>query len=242
MIEVVHMPLERNKFSCVSESVDLRGRSFLNEEIWIGQASGSDGALEDADHGDCFHVINRDGAASIGYARLVPVLDNADDETVSGTIGQLARQSNRCPAFELQCVSFTNSDERASADGETILRELIVETMRISNNRQCRFIYTTSDRGGTALLRKIGLKYSTLSAPFPVHGRPMVILCIAVTNSNIMALNPFKVVGGTQASAAMHPQEEALSTSPTAPTEFSRLEAIASLKDQCDPPSGPHEH
>ena len=221
------------------ESINLRGRSFLNDDIWIGQSSGSDGALETCDHGDCVHVINQDGDAAVGYARLMPVVDHADDGTVSGTIGQLARQSNRCPAFELQCVSFTNSDDRTGVDDETVLRELIVETMRISNNRQCRFIYTTSDKGGTALLRKIGLKYSTLSAPFPVHDRPMVILCIAVTNSNIMALNPFKVVGGTDTASVKRTQEEALGSSPAAPTEFSRLEAIASLKDQCDPPSGP---
>ncbi len=249
MIEVVQMPVEPNRFACVLDSMELRRDSFLNENTWIGQSANRVGALEDCDREDSFHVVNREGNETIGYARLVPVRQRDDDETVSGTIADLAQKSNRCPAFELQCVSFVDDSDGAnvsehgggsddgSAGREIILRELIIETMRISNNRQCRFIYTTSDRGGTALLKKIGLRYSTLSAPFPVQDRLMVILCIPVTNSNILAVSPLRVVGGTEVPNPHRMRVDAQASSPETPSDFGRLEALANLTDSCDDPT-----
>lgn len=238
MIEVVHMPFESTKFSSVLDSIDLRRKAFLNQETWIGQSSERDGAIDDFDHDNSLHIINRDKGIPVGYARLVPMVDG-DSATVSGTIADLARQSNRRPALEVQCVSFADESHDSDLSKEAVLRELFIKIMRVSNNRQCRFVYTTSDRRGTAIIKKIGLRYSTLSTPFPLHGRLMVVLCIAVTNSNILALNPFNVVGGTQAQTKL--QGDVATFSPAAPAEFGQLEAISNFMGQSDDPIHPKE-
>jgi N-acyl-L-homoserine lactone synthetase len=238
MIEIVHMPMERKNFARVLDSIDLRCESFLDNETWIGQSIERCGTLEEDDRRDCFHIINHSGEKTVGYARLTPVVERTDQDAMSSIIADLAKKSNRCPAFELQSVSLADEEGATdtSQERESILRELIVEALRVANSLQCKFIYTTSDRGGTAELRKIGLRYSTLSAPISVNGRMMVILCIAVTNRNIVAMNPFKLVGGT----AVAPDLSGQNSPRLAHSEFTRLETLASLSEHSDdPPPSP---
>lgn len=241
MIEIVHMPAESRNFARVLDSIDLRCDGYLDNETWIGQSVERCGTLEEDDRRNCFHIINHHEDQTVGYARLTPVTDDDGQDTMSSIIAELARKSNRNPAFELQCVSLASESDAAKLemDRETILREVVIEALRLANARQCKFIYTTSDRGGTAELRKIGLRYSTLSAPISVNGRMMVILCIAVTNRNIVAMNPFRVVGGT----AIAPDLSHRNSPRLAHSEFTRLETIASLSEHSDdhpsPPTPP---
>ena len=241
MIEIVQMPGESKNFAKVLDSIDLRCDGYLDNETWIGQSVERCGTLEEDDRRDCFHIINNQGEKALGYARLTPVIERDGQDAMSSIISDLARKSNRYPAFELQCVSMAEEADAAECgkNRETILRELVIEALRLANARQCKFIYTTSDRGGTAELRKIGLRYSTLSAPISVNGRMMVILCIAVTNRNIVAMNPFRLVGGT----AVGPNLSHRSSPRLAHSEFTRLETIASLSDNSDdhptPPDRP---
>ena len=241
MIEIVQMPGESKNFSKVLDSIDLRCDGYLDNATWIGQSVERCGTLEEDDRRDCFHIVNLQAEKSVGYARLTPVTERDGQDTMSSIIFDLAKKSNRYPAFELQSVSLANEVDamECGQDRETILRELVVEALRVANARQCKFIYTTSDRGGTAELRKIGLRYSTLSAPISVNGRMMVILCIAVTNRNIVAMNPFRLVGGT----AVAPDLSHRNSPRLAHSEFTRLETIASLSDNNDdsptPPSSP---
>lgn len=237
MIEVVQMPTEQGKFATVLNSIDLRCQGYLDHQTWIGHAIDRCGTLEEIDRRECFHIINHDGEHPVGYARLVPVGSQHNDSCTSDQIAHLARQSDRYPAYELQTVCFETSGDapEEEADSNTILRQLVIEALRIANNRQVKFIYTTSDRAGTARLKRIGLRYSTLSAPFDANGRTMVILCFAVTNSNIISLSPLQVVGGTATSPDVSNQIRAGAER----SEFSRLETISKLMESSDPPPGP---
>ena len=114
-----------------------------------------------------------------------------------------------------------------------------IEALRIANQAQVKFIYTVCDRGGTARLRDVGLRYSTLSTPFGEPERQLVVLCIAVSNRNMRSVNPLRLVGGTAVD-----EPDALLEQPTGgQCEFTRIETIAELGRSFDaqdaPPAGP---
>ena len=108
MIEIVHMPAESKNFATVLDCIDLRCDGYLNNEAWIGQSVERCGTLEEDDRRDCFHIVNLQDDKPLGYARLAPVGARDGQDTMSSIIAELARKSNRCPAFELQCVSLAS--------------------------------------------------------------------------------------------------------------------------------------
>ncbi len=235
MIDVIQMPREAKKFQTVQACIDLRQRGYANPNVWIGQSHEDAGNFEECDRSDCYHIVNSGADGVVGYARLKPVLGIDSSCEISQRIDEVARTSNRIPAFELQKASFDGptpgletplGDEAA---GGAILRELLVEAFRICNVNQARFIFTACDRGGSEELRRLGIRYSTLSVPFTVQDRMIVILCISVTNSNFSSLNPLRLVGGTQLPDQTSSISSVRRRCVEDPSIFDKLEALAEL-------------
>jgi len=233
MIDIIQMPEESRKIAPVLDSIELRRASYQSKASWIGQSENQLGGLEECDRSECYHIVNHDGRRSIGYARLKPLNGEDCGDGVSQRIVELAQQSRRLPAYLLQKVSVRelSEDDPMSFNQINILRELAIAALRIANFNQCRFIYTSCDRGGTAILRKTGVRYSTLSTPFLVDGRQTVILCIPVTNKNIMALNPLKLVWGTAAGEKPVATNSSQRLIVEAPSIFDKMDALAELDE-----------
>ena len=232
MIKTIHMPYDSRRFPPVIESIELRRSSYQNEAFWIGQSENQIGDLEECDRNECYHIVNWNGLRAIGYARLKPVTEDGSVDAASQQIFQAAIQSTRMPAFELQRVSLRDSSEN-DVDGYDqigVLRELVMEALRIVNFNQCKFIYTSCDKGGTAALRKTGVRYSTLSTPFSVDGRDTVVLCIPVTNKNMLALNPFKLVGGTRATNTSSMRNVDQPPTMETPSIFDKMDGLAAIR------------
>lgn len=233
MIDIIQMPQQSRSFAPVLDSIELRCSSYQNKSSWIGQSEHRFGGLEECDRGECYHIVNQDVIRTIGYARLKPLTKYDESDDISQRILELAQQHNKMPAFELQRVSVRefSEDDPDRHDQIKVLRELITEALRIANFNQSRFIYTSCDRGGTAALRKTGVRYSVLSTPFSADGRQMVILYIPVTNKNILALNPLKLVGGTGVSDTTKARDPTRCPVVNTPSIFGKMEGLASIKD-----------
>lgn len=233
MIDVIQMPLEATKFNAIQDCISIRKEGRESSSMWIGQSNNPPDGLEEYDRNECYHIMNRDRDGIIGYARLRPVFGSEVPCEVGTRIEEVATQSQRYPAFELQRVSI---DAKEIETGDTIgnrglstLRELVMEAFRICNINQAKFLYCSCDHGGSKELRRLGIRYSTLSTPFNLSGRLLVLVCISVTNSNFTALNPLRLVGGTEAPTLESPHSSEPEPAARNPSIFDKIEAFAEI-------------
>jgi len=231
------MPREATKFGVIQECLDLRKAAHASPKVWIGQSADNDGDIDQGDQDNCYHIVNSGREGAVGYARLKPVLigSHGNECEASNRVAEAARVSNRLPAFELQKVSVADATPSMETPGEgeqsrgDILKQLFIEAFRVCNANQARFIFTACDRGGSEELRHLGIRYSTLSVPFVMKNRLMVVLCVPVTNSNFNSLSPLRVVGGTQMPSRAVASTNARERCVEDPTVFDKLEALAEL-------------
>lgn len=233
MIDVIQMPTDIERVKAVTNSLALRTRSIKHSNVWIGQYPGTPNQLDEIDLDDACHIVRFDSKHVQGYARMTPVKFEESSNKISNKIYDVASQCGRLNAIELQhvCCDFSDDDQR-SAESNKILRELIVEAFRFCNNAKIKFLFAACDKGGTEELKKLGMRYSTLSQPFWVDCRLIVIHCIAVTNSNFTAINPLKLVAGTELVIPQQPQEQAVPKHGT--QVFEKLDALAHLIADAD--------
>lgn len=233
MIDIIQMPMDRARVKAVKNSLSLRTRGIKHSQIWIGQHQTTADKLDEIDLEDSCHIVRFNSKQVQGYARMAPVGSEISNCKISDKIYQVASQCNRLNAMELQHVCSDFPDDGKNCDEpNTILRELIVESFRVCNNAKIKFLFAACDKGGTDELKKLGMRYSTLSQPFWVNCRLIVIHCIAVTNSNFSAVNPLKLVAGTEMVAPPQKDESKPSTHGT--QVFEKLDALAHLIADAD--------
>ena len=229
MIEILKMPLERRKFYAINDCIDLRRYAEKSKKYRIGFSTEESSEIDEFDRTDSYHILNYNGYRLNGYGRLRPIPEIRSDCSVSRQIDELSKMMNRQPAFELQRVSADADSGNPDSQKDTrdidlgILCEIVTQAFRICNLNSARFLFCSSDRGGMDHLRDLGVRYSTLSTPFEMGDTQMVILSIAVNNSNFAALNPFRVVGGSEVQAHLPPTS---GWSVQEPTIFEKVDAL----------------
>lgn len=190
---------------------------------WINYSLGVRDIVDQNDDPKCYHLTKSKGDEIVGYARISPLVQLQQTDPTSMKSLKAARVSGRLPAFELQQISFSNYAVNAS------LRDILIEAFRIANISQIRFLFTCCHREGTQALKNLGIRYSTLSAPFELEKQRLVVVCIPVTNSNFSTLSPLKIVGGIDASSEQTSEFSARKRCVEDPTEFDKSEALHKL-------------
>ena len=240
MIDIIHMPLHSKSFGAVLKCVDLRKQGRAPQSMWIGQSEYFNGELEHTDRCESYHIVNHTDGLAVGYARLRLLDSTTQGAASSRKIFEIAEQSSRIPAFELQMVSTSSQSagNNGASGSRKILRELLVEAFRIANSHNSRFIFTSCDRCATAEIKQLGLRYSTLSTPYEVEGRLLVVICIAVNNLNFSALSPLRIVGGVEAECELSPPPFHLKRRDESPTVFEKYQALREMieNEQGTPP------
>lgn len=192
---------------------------WINHSLFLKDADGQN------DDPRCYHLTKYKGDEIVGYAKVCPLVQIEPTNPISRKLLEAANVSGRLPAFELQHISFSGFENNTS------LREILIEAFRIANISQIRFLFTCCHREGTQAFKSLGVRYSTLSAPFELEKQRLVVVCIPVTNSNFSTLSPLKLVGGIDAPGIQTNELAARKRCIEDPTEFDKSEALRKLFD-----------
>ena len=204
MFDVIRMPMERKRFYAINDCIELRRNFEVTGNFRIGFGEHDTFDIEEYDRADSYHIMKFNAFRLTGHVRLRPIPDVCADCLVSKKIDEISLKMERRPAFEIQRLSIESADESFEIiDNEidhdhNLLREIMLVIFRVCSATEARFVFCSIDKGGIECLRRLGLRYSTLSSPFFVNDLEIVIIGIAVNSSNFVKLNPFRLVGGTE--------------------------------------------